>query len=88
MTSLANSTASEPQPAKTEWKRIPGGFAVKVTVENGVVVALMRGGPRMKTPPEKIEGYGHSTKEEFAWFHLQNGTLIHSGSREAAASSP
>ncbi len=86
ITRLFNSTASDAKPTKTEWKRIPGGFAVKVTLEDGEVVALMRGGPRQKTPPKKIEGYGHSTEKDFAWFHVQNGKLIHSRLREAAAS--
>ncbi len=85
ITRLFNSTALDAKPTKTEWSRIPGGFAVKVTLEDSVVVALMRGDPRLKTRPAKIEGYGHFTEKDFAWFHVQNGKLTLSGSRAIIA---
>jgi hypothetical protein len=85
VTEMANSTVADGKLPATEWRRIPGGFAVRVALEDGEVVALMRGGPRQEVPPERIEGYGHSTAAEFAWFQVQGGRVVDTGTREAAA---
>lgn len=85
ITRLANATTEAGASSETEWKRIPGGFAVRVTLsEGGEVVALMRGGPAMESPPEQLSGYGQSTAAEFAWFHLEDGKVIDGGTRKSS----
>jgi hypothetical protein len=79
--SLSNTLEKDAAPRPTEWKRILGGFAVRVKLDDGQVVALMRGGPTTVARPAKIEGYEHSTAAEFAWFHVQDGKLINTASR-------
>lgn len=81
ITQLANLTSSQGELSLTEWQRIPGGFAVRVTLEEGYVIGLMRGGPDTGTSPEMISGYGQSTAAQFAWYHLQNGKVIAKGTR-------
>lgn len=82
MVSLSNALEKDAKPQPTQWQRIPGGFAVRVTLDDGEVVSLMRGGPSNDTPPEKIEGYGQSTAAKFAWFHVRNGSILATGKRE------
>jgi hypothetical protein len=72
----ANLIGSNVYDAKTEWKRIRGGFAARTTCSEGEFVALMRGGPRLIPPPEAIEGYGQSTKAAFAYFHIRDGQVV------------
>lgn len=82
ITQLVNLTSADGKLPVTEWQRIPGGFAVGVTLQDGYVIGLVRGGPKLEEPPESISGYGRSTTAKFAWFHLRNGKLIASGKRE------
>ena len=80
--SLSNVLESDGQRSPTEWKRIPGGFAVRVVLTDSEVFALMRGGPIRETRLEKIEGYGLSTATEFAWFQVKDGRVITGGERK------
>ncbi len=85
ITRLENVTAEAGASPETEWKRIPGGFAVRVTLrDGGEVIALMRGGPQLESPPEKISGYGQTTAAEFAWFQFADGKVIDGGTRKAS----
>lgn len=75
---FTNDTSAVP---KTEWKRIDGGFAVRVVSEASEFVALMRGGPPGMR--EKLEGFGQSTLSEFAWFELRDRQVLRQGERTA-----
>jgi hypothetical protein len=82
MALLSNELGAGAENLPAEWKQIAGGFAARVTLEDGEVIALMRGGARMDSPPVKIEAYGRSTTAKFAWFHVRDGELVNSDSRE------
>jgi hypothetical protein len=78
----ANQRIADATDAKTEWKRVQGGFAVRTICGEGEFIALMRGGPQPATPPRTIEAYGHSTETAFAWFQVCNGQVVRHGSRD------
>jgi hypothetical protein len=78
----ANKMVADASDAKTEWKRIQGGFAVRSICGEGEFVALMRGGPQLDSPPKAIEAYGQSTESAFAWFQIHDGQVVASGSRD------
>ena len=82
ITSLSNTLKQDGQARPTEWKRIPGGFAVRVKLGDSEVISLMRGGPARETRLEKIEGYGQSTSAEFAWYQVKGGAIVASGVRK------
>ena len=82
ITSLSNATTADAPKPETQWKRITGGFAVRVLLPNEEVVSLMRGGKTIEPPPETIEGYGQSTAAAFAWFRLRDGKVVDSSVRK------
>lgn len=75
-----NFTRKESEVSKTEWKRIDGGFAVRVTSKSDEFVALMRGGLGEAT--QSLEGYGQTTQADFAWFQLRDQRIVNHGQRD------
>jgi len=63
----------------TEWQRIDGGFAVRVSTTDGEFIALMRCGDGTTT--EMLSGYGQSTQADFAWFQIRDQRTVNHGER-------
>ncbi|MBI1375164.1 MAG: hypothetical protein GC159_20790 [Phycisphaera sp.] len=78
VTALANTTAPDAKPATapTEWKRIEGGYAVRVTLPDSQVIAVLRGGLSPTPKPQPITGYGLTTAGDFAWARVAKGKIV------------